>query len=151
MAIADFSLSIVLGSHIWQAKSDLPGCALPILCTIYPHLIIPPRPILSRLVRAVFISGLPCAIVALIILICFAVLPTYNLTSVIFNLLMAKLYVISCLYMLNCRNELREEYDMESGMVDLDLDEIRFKVCPFTDLIQRWLVVTDGLADGGMG
>jgi len=45
---------------------------------------------------------------------------------------MAKLYVISCLYMLNCRNELREECDSEQGMVNLDLDDIRFKVSPFT-------------------
>jgi len=50
---------------------------------------------------------------------------------------MAKLYVISCLYMLNCRNELREEYDMEKGVVDLDLDDIRFKVRPLTAL--GWL------------
>ena len=64
--------------------------------------------------------------------------------------MMAKLYVISCLYMLNCRNELREECDMEKGMDGLDLDDIRFKVCPFTGLIQP-LVVTDSLPDGGMG
>ena len=136
MAIADFSLSVVLGRHIWQAKSELSGYALPTLRTIYSHLVLHPRPILSRLVRAVFISGLPCAITALIILICFSVLPIYNLTSVIFNLLMAKLYVISCLYMLNCRNALREEYDMEEVVVDLDLDDIRVKVRPFTALIQ---------------
>ena len=150
MAITDFSLSVVLGSHIWQAKSDLPGYAPPTFCTIYSRLTLPPRPILSRLVRAVFISGLPCAIAALIILICFATLPAYNLTGVIFYLLMAKLYVISCLYLLNCRNELREECDMEKGMVGLDLDDIRFKVCPFTGLTQP-LVVTDSLPDGGMG
>lgn len=136
MAITDFSLSVVLGRHIWQAKSELSGYALPTLSTFYSHLVLHPRPILSRLVRAVFISGLPCAITALIILICFSVLPTYDLTSVIFNLSMAKLYVISCLYMLNCRNELREEYDLEKGAVDLDLDDIRFKVRPFPVLVQ---------------
>ena len=52
--------------------------------------------------------------------------------SVIFNIAMAKLYVISCLYTLNCRNELREECDSEQEMADLDLDEIRFRVRPFT-------------------
>ena len=66
---------------------------------------------------------------------------------------MAKLYVMSCLYMLNCRNELREEYDIEKGLVDFDLDDIRFKVRrPFTFLIHiQPLTVTDGVADGGLG
>jgi hypothetical protein len=132
VAIADLSLSVALAAHIWQAKSELAGYAPFTLSTTYLILILPPSPILSHLVRAVIISGLPCAIAALIIVICLATLPTYNLTSVIFNLSMAKMYVISCLYMLNCRNELREEYDMEKEVMDLDLDDIRFKVCPFT-------------------
>lgn len=146
MAIADFSLSVALGCHIWQAKSELSGWAPLALSTLYLYSILPLRPILTRLVRAVFISGLPCAIAALIILICFATLPTYNLTCVIFNLSMAKLYVISCLYMLNCRNELREACDMEKGMVDLDLDDIRFKVRPFAALIWSLAVTDDDLA-----
>lgn len=132
MAIADFSLSVALGRHIWQAKSELPGYAPLTLNALYLYPILSPRPILNRLVRAVFISGLPCAITALVILICFATLPIYNMFCVIFNLAMAKLYVISCLYTLNCRNELREEWDPEQGEVDLDLDDIRFKVCPYT-------------------
>ena len=137
MAIADFSLSVVLGRHIWQAKSELLGYAMPTLSTTYSHLVLHPRPIFSRLVRAVFISALPCAIAAAIILICFSVLQSYNLTSIIFNLSIAKSYVVSCLCMLNCRNELREDqYDMENGVVDLGLDDTRFKVRPFTILIQ---------------
>lgn len=131
MAIADSSLSVALGRHIWQAKSELPEYALLALGILYLYPILSSRPILNRLVRAVVISGLPCAIAALIILICFATLPSYNMVCVIFNLSMAKLYVISCLYTLNCRNELREEWDSEQGAVDLDLDDIRFKVCPF--------------------
>lgn len=130
MAITDFSLSVALGGHIWQAKSELPGYAPLALSTLYLYPILSPRPILNRLVRAVFISGLPCAIAALIILILFAILPSYNMICVIFNLSMAKLYVISCLYTLNCRNELREEWDSEQGAMDLDLDDIRFKVRP---------------------
>jgi len=53
------------------------------------------------------------------------------MVCVIFNLSMAKLYVIFCLYTINCRNELREEWDSEQGTVDLDLDDIRFKVRSF--------------------
>jgi hypothetical protein len=130
--MADFSLSVALGSHIWQLRSEFPGYAPLALSTVYVYLRRSHRPILNRLIRAVLISGLPCTIAALIGLICIAALPMYNMTCIIFNLAMAKLYVVSCLYTLNCRNELREEWGADQEIVDLDLDDIRFKVRPLT-------------------
>ncbi|KAJ7504242.1 hypothetical protein B0H11DRAFT_1905515 [Mycena galericulata] len=75
--------------------------------------------LINRLIRLVFESALPPTVVAAIDLIMTQTLGTKHLLwHLLLNYALAKLYVISLLYTLNCINEYRENQTLSQGRVN---------------------------------